>query len=120
MQFFLPLLDQAPERDDQAPGDVAAEHELLDVQAGHDGLAGAGVVGQQEPQRRARQQLAVHGLDLVRQRLHVARGHREHRVESGRHPDAQRLGGEPDSCASPSNAYAREGWSTVSDGSWSR
>ena len=68
-QLVLPLLDQAAGRDDQAPLDVVAEQQLLDVEPGHDRLAGAGVVGEQEAQRRARQQLAVDRADLVRQRL---------------------------------------------------
>ena len=73
---------------------VAAEHQLLDVEPGHDRLAGTGVVGEQEPQRRARQQLAVDGLDLVRQRLDVAGRDREHRVEEAGERDPLRLGGE--------------------------
>ena len=48
-------------------------HQLLDVEAGHDRLAGARVVGEQEAQRLAGQHLAVHGLDLVRQRVDLAR-----------------------------------------------
>ena len=51
-QLILPLLDQAAGRDDQAALQVTAEHQLLDVQARHDRLARAGVVGEQEPQRR--------------------------------------------------------------------
>ena len=47
--------------------DGLAELHLLDEQAGHDGLAGAGVVGEQEPQARLRQHLEVDRLDLVRQ-----------------------------------------------------
>ena len=50
-QFVLPLLDQPAGRDDQAALQVAAEHQLLDVEAGHDRLARAGVVGEQEAQR---------------------------------------------------------------------
>ena len=80
-ELVLPLLDQAARGDDQAALQVAAEDQLLDVEPGHDRLAGAGVVGEQEAQRCARQQLAVDRPDLVRQRLHVARRDREHRVE---------------------------------------
>ena len=40
-------------------------------QPGHDRLAGAGVIGQQEPQRLARQHLLVDGGDLVRQRIDI-------------------------------------------------
>ena len=93
-QLILPLLHQAAGRDDQAAFQVAAEHQLLDVQARHDRLARARVVGEQEPQRRPAEQLAVDGLDLVRERLQVGGVHREHRVEPAGHPDPQRLGGQ--------------------------
>ena len=61
---------------------------------GHDRLARAGVIGEQEPQRGPAEQLAVDSLDLVRQRLQVGGVHREHRVEPARHADPQRLGGQ--------------------------
>ena len=64
---------QAAGRDDQAALQVTAEHQLLDVEAGHDRLAGAGVVGEQEPQRGPLDQLTVDGLDLVRERLKIRR-----------------------------------------------
>ena len=91
-QLVLPLLDQAARGDDQALLDVVAQQQLLDVEAGHDRLAGAGVVGEQEPQRRARQQLAVDRADLVRQRLHVAGGDGQHRVEQAGQRDPLGLG----------------------------
>ena len=93
-QLVLPLLDQTAGRDDQAALQVAAEHQLLDVEAGHDRLARAGVVGEQEAQRGSLDQLAVDGLDLVGERLKIARMHGEHRVEPARHPYPERLGGE--------------------------
>ena len=93
-QLVLPLLDQPAGRDDQAALQVAAEHELLDVEPGHDRLARAGIIGEQEPQRGPPDQLAVDGLDLVGQRLQIGGMHREHRVETARHPDPQRLGGQ--------------------------
>ena len=49
-QLVLPLLDQAAGGDDQAALDVAADHQLLAEQPGHDRLARAGVVGQEEAQ----------------------------------------------------------------------
>ena len=67
--LVLPLLDEAAGRDDQAAFEVAADQQFLDQQAGHDGLAGAGIVGEQEAQRLARQHFAVDGGDLVRQRF---------------------------------------------------
>ena len=80
-QLVLPLLHQATWRDDQALPHVVAEKQLFDVQAGHDRLPGAGIVGKQEAQRGTRKQLAVHRTDLVRQRPYVAGGDGQHRVE---------------------------------------
>ena len=94
-QFLLPLLHQAPGGDHQAPGQVTAQHQLLDVEPGHDRLAGSRVVGEQEAQRRARQHLPVDGLDLVRQRPQVARCHGQHRIEQRGVPDPQRLRRQP-------------------------
>ena len=93
-QLLLPLVDQAGRGHDQAAFQVTAQHQLLGIQPRHDRLPGAGVVGQQEPQRGPLQQLPVHRLDLVRQRLKVTGVHREHRVEPGRHPDPQRFCGQ--------------------------
>ena len=68
--LVLPLLDQVPGAHNEAPLQVASGDQLLDQQPGHDGLAGAGIVGQQEAQRLAGQHLVVDGGDLVRQRVH--------------------------------------------------
>ncbi len=87
-ELVLPLLDQRAGGDDEAPREVTAEQQLLDVEAGHDRLARAGLVGQQEAERALRQQLAVHGGDLVRQRLDRARRNGEHRVELRGHGQA--------------------------------
>ena len=92
VQLVLPLVHQPAGDHDQAPLQVAAQREFLDEQARHDGLARARVVGQQEPQRLVlAQQVAIDRLDLVRQRIQVAGGHRQHRVELRRHLDPQRF-----------------------------
>lgn len=44
-QLVLPLLDKATGRDDQASLKVTADQQLLDEEASHDRLAGAGIVG---------------------------------------------------------------------------
>ena len=93
--FVLPLLDQAARRDDQAALEIAADQQLLDQQPGHDRLAGAGIVGQQEAQRLARQHLAIDGRDLVRQRLDLRRADREIGVEKMGEADAVGLGRQP-------------------------
>ena len=92
VELVLPLLGQAAGADDEAALQVAAGDQLLDEQAGHDGLAGAGVVGQQEAQRLARQHGLVDGGDLVRQRLDQRGVHGQHRIEQVRQADAVGLG----------------------------
>ncbi len=89
--LVLPLVDQHARADDEHAPRVAADHELLDEQAGHDGLAGAGIVGEQEVQRLAREHLLVHRRDLVRQRQDVGGAHRKQRIEEVGELDATRL-----------------------------
>jgi hypothetical protein len=57
VELVLPLLRQAPGADHQAAVQVAARDELLHEEPGHDRLAGAWIIGQQEAQRLARQRL---------------------------------------------------------------
>ena len=92
VELVLPLLGQAARADDQAALQVAAGDQLLDEQAGHDGLAGAGVVGQQEAQRLARQHRLVDRRDLVRQRLDQRGVDGQHRIEQVGQADALGLG----------------------------
>ena len=97
--LVLPLLDQAAGRDDQAALEVAADQQLLDQQPRHDRLAGAGIVGEQEAQRLARQHLAVDGRDLVRQRLDLRRADGEIGIEQVGEPDAVGLRRQPQQAA---------------------
>ena len=99
VEFVLPLLGEAAGADDQAALQVAAGDQFLDEQPGHDGLAGAGIVGEQETQRLARQHGLVDGRDLVRQRFDQRGVDGEHRVEQMRKADAMRLGDEAEQCA---------------------
>ena len=48
-QFLLPLLDQTTRRDNHTTFQIAANEQFLDQQTRHNGLAGAGIVGQQKP-----------------------------------------------------------------------
>ena len=68
LHFVLPLDRQRSRAEDEDPLDGAAELQFLDQQAGHDGLAGTGIVGKKEPQAWLWQHLKVHGFDLVWQR----------------------------------------------------
>ncbi len=91
--FVLPLLDQAAGGDDQHALGIRAHQQLADEEACHDGLASTGVVGQHVAQRLARQHRLVDRRDLVRQRLHVRRVHRHHRIEQVGQVDPVGLGG---------------------------
>ena len=95
-QLVLPLLDQAPRRDDQAPFDVTPDHQLLAEQPGHDRLTRTRIIGQEKAQRLTGQHLFVDRFDLVRKRVEIRRLGREERIEkvSQRYPF--RLGHEPE------------------------
>ena len=68
-ELVLPLLDKASGRDDQATVDIATNNELVNVEAGHDGLARARIIGEEVAQRLPREELLVNGFDLMRQRV---------------------------------------------------
>ena len=74
---------------------IAARDQLLHEKPGHDRLASARIVGEQEAQRLARQHLAIDGRNLVRQRIDEAGVNREIRIEIMRELDAVGLGHEP-------------------------
>ena len=93
-ELVPPLLDQAAGGDDQHAAGVGPHDELADVEAGHDRLAGPGVVGEDEPQRLAGQHRLVNGRDLVRQRVDVRGMDGHHRVEQEREVDPLGLAGE--------------------------
>ena len=69
VELVLPLLRETAGTDDETPLQVAAGDQLLDEQPGHDGLAGARVIGEQEAKGLAGQHGLVHRGDLMRQRL---------------------------------------------------
>ena len=72
-QHLPPPLDgQARRGDDQHPRHALAALQFLEEQPGHDGLARAGVVGQQCAHHGARQQALVDRLELVRQGIDAA------------------------------------------------
>ena len=90
-QLVLPLLGEVGRRHDQAALHIAAQNQLADQQPRHNRLARARIVREQEAQRLPRQHLVVHRRDLVRQRLHIRKMHRQPRVEAVRLPDPLRL-----------------------------
>ena len=77
----LPVPDQTGRGDDEHAANQAARQHLPDVKPGHDGLAGACIIGEQEPQPGLREHPLVHGEPLVRQRLNERRLGREGGVE---------------------------------------
>lgn len=62
----MPLLGKTTGTYDEAAVQVAAGNEFLHQQTGHDCLARAGIVGEQEAQRLAGQHHVIDGGDLVR------------------------------------------------------
>ena len=81
VQLVLPLLGNAAGRDDEAALEVAPDDQFLDEEPGHDGLAGARIVGEEEPHRLTREHLLVHRADLVGERIDRGRRDRDVRVE---------------------------------------
>ena len=96
VELVLPLLGQAAGADDQAALEIAPGDQLLDQQPGHDRLAGARVVGEQEAERLPRQHRLVDRRDLVRQRIDHRGVDRQHGVEQMRQADPLRLGDQPE------------------------
>ena len=94
VELILPLFGEAAGTDDEAALEVAASDQLLDEEPGHDGLAGAGVVGEEEAQRRTGQHGLVDGGDLVGERLHVGGVDGQQGVEEMGEADALGLGNE--------------------------
>ena len=91
-QLALPVADEPGRRHDQDPPDEAAGEDLPQVQAGHDRLARAGVVGQQEAERRQAEHALVDGDALVRQGVDQRDLGREGGVEEVAVRQPRRLG----------------------------
>jgi len=73
-----------------------AQFEFLDHQPGHDGLARAGVIGDEETDAGQAQDVAVDGLDLVGEGVHLGGVHRQQRVVEGGEAVAAGLQGKKD------------------------
>ena len=89
------MLDEHPGSDHEAPFDVSSDHELLDEEPCHDGLASAGIVREEKAKGLTREHLPVHGRDLVGERIDARGVDRDVRVEEVRETDPVRLGDEP-------------------------
>ena len=95
-QLALPLEAQVCGTDHQHSLDETAELQLAYEQPGHDGLARAGVVCEEEPDRRELQEVFVDGLKLVRQRVDARDGEAEVGVELVGDPQRVRLQPQPE------------------------
>ena len=98
-ELILPLFGERAGADDEAALEVAAGDQLFDEQAGHDGLAGAGIVGKEEAQRRPGQHGFVDGGDLVGERLDVRGMHGQQGVKEMSEADALGFGSEAEESA---------------------
>ena len=84
----LPLVLEVAGRDDEDALDEPPVLHLLEDEPGHDRLPRAGVVGDEEPHARHLEGVVVDGLDLVRERVHLAHADGQHGVELVGEPDA--------------------------------
>ena len=96
LHFALPLEGEIGRRDDQRALDQAADLQLLEQQAGHDRLARARIIGQEEADARQLHEVVVDGLKLVRQRIDAGDGEGEVRVVLVGEAEPQRLDAEPE------------------------
>ena len=81
LQLPLPLKGQVGRTDDEDPFGQAPQLQLAEEEARHDGLAGPGVVGQEEPHPGELQEVVVDGFELVRQRVYPGDGETEVGIE---------------------------------------
>ena len=65
LEVSLPLRDQVSRGDDKGAADEAEPLHLPQVHPGHDRLAGAGLVREQEPEVRLREHRAVNSVHLM-------------------------------------------------------
>lgn len=89
-EFALPLEREVRGAHHENPLDESPQLQFADEQAGHDGLARSGIVGQQEAHARELEEMLIDRFELVRQRVHPRDGQAEVRVELV--TDAQRIG----------------------------
>ena len=81
LQFPLPLKGEVGGTHDHDPFGKAAELQLADEQARHDGLAGPRVVGEKEPHPGQLQEVIVNRFELMGQRIDARYGKAEVRIK---------------------------------------
>ena len=90
LQLALPLKCQVCRADDQDTFGQPAKLQFPDEQPGHDRLAGAGIIGEQEADAGELEQVVVNRLELMRQRIDARDRKAEVRIELV--GDAERVG----------------------------
>lgn len=103
----LPLVLQMTGGHDQHSAHQPSSLHFLEEQTRHDRLAGTRVVGDQETEMRLLQGVVIHGLDLMREWIHLRDAHGEHRVELVRQPDSIRLDQEEELLRVPAQRLGR-------------
>lgn len=94
-QLAHPLRPEVGGRDDEDAITGSPQHEFLHIEAAHDGLARARVVGQQKAQPGLVKEAVIDRLELMGQRLDVGDRDRGH-VEGESGLDAPRLDAKPE------------------------
>lgn len=114
-QLTDPLRTEVGRRHHQDPVTGPAQHQLLHVQARHDRLAGARVVGQQVAESGLRQEAVVHRLQLVGQRPDAGDRQAGHLVREG-DLDALRLDAETEPRLGADESLGEEACSALFQG----
>jgi hypothetical protein len=91
-----PLLHETPRGDDQAPAEITADLKLTNQEAGHDRLAGPGIVGEEVSQGLPWEHVLVDRGHLVGQGLDRRDRERQEWIEQVRELEALGLGDEPE------------------------
>ena len=91
-----PLVLEVAWRYDEDTASQVTQFEFLDDQPGHDRLARAGVIGDEEADAGQAQHIAVDRLDLMGQRVHLGGVHRQQWVVKGGEAVAAGLQGQED------------------------
>ena len=104
LQLVLPLLRQGARRHDQTALQLSPDQQFLDQQTGHDRLACAGVVRQQEAHWLAGEHVLVDRADLVGQRVDRAAANRHIGIEQVGQPNPFGLRHQPEQLAVPLEA----------------
>ena len=107
LKLALPLEGEVGRADDQDAIGQAAKLQFADQQPGHDGFAGAGVIGEQETDAGELEQVVVNRLKLMRQRIDARDGKSEIGIEFV--GDPKRVGLKPQPKQIAIAAYEQDG-----------